>query len=137
MSDTIGNTYVHTPEGYPIDTLVPHKRTSRGWLMTAFSSDPRLDVNNAGQIQQALQLVVPNARVFAARGQDWGSDAFSLGGWSFRQPGQLTKLFPEIQQPQGRIFFATSDIASGWSGYVEGAMESGLVASGQVSQLVS
>ncbi|WP_018802448.1 FAD-dependent oxidoreductase [Salinispora arenicola] len=40
----------------------------------------------------------------------------------------------EHGQLQGRISFTTSDIASGWSGYVDGAMESGLRAAEQVAR---
>ncbi|WP_308364796.1 FAD-dependent oxidoreductase [Streptomyces sp. ISL-86] len=32
----------------------------------------------------------------------------------------------------GRLAFASSDIASGWSGWVDGAIESGLRAAAQV-----
>ncbi|QQQ80053.1 FAD-dependent oxidoreductase [Saccharothrix sp. 6-C] len=137
LASSIGNTYVHAPEGYPVDTLVPYKQTSRGWLMIGFSGEPRLDVNNAAQVQEAVRLIVPDARVLSVKGHDWGGDRFALGGWSFRQPRQLTGLLRAVQQPQGRISFATSDIASGWSGYVEGAMESGLVAAKQVAVRVA
>ncbi|WP_367127940.1 flavin monoamine oxidase family protein [Saccharothrix sp. HUAS TT1] len=137
VASSIGNTYVHAPEGdYPVDTLLPYKQTSRGWLMIGFSGDPRLDVNNAAQVQEAVRLIVPDARVLSVKGHNWGGDRFALGGWSFRRPRQLTGLLRAVQQPQGRISFATSDIASGWSGYVEGAMESGLVAADQVTRRV-
>ncbi|WP_433262081.1 flavin monoamine oxidase family protein [Actinosynnema sp. CS-041913] len=134
MRTSIGNTFVYTPEGFPVDTLVPYKQLSDGQLMIGFSTDERLDVGNTAQVQEAVRLVVPDAQVLAVKGQNWGADPYALGGWSFRRPGQLTGLLAEIQRPQGRICFATSDIASGWSGYVDGAMESGLRAAEQVAR---
>ncbi|GAA2683283.1 MULTISPECIES: NAD(P)/FAD-dependent oxidoreductase [Actinosynnema] len=137
LGEGFGNTYVHTPEGYPVDTLVPLQRTSRGWLAAGFSGDPALDVNDPARVREAIRLVVPDAEVLAVRGQDWGADPHSRGGWAFRRPGQLTGLLRPAQRPHGRISFATSDIASGWSGYVEGAMESGLTAAAQVATRVA
>jgi len=135
MRTGIGHTYVYTPEGYPIDTLVPVKTLSDGQLMIGFSTADRLDVNDVAQVQAAVRIVVPDATVLAVRGQNWGADPYALGGWSFRRPGQLTGLLNAIQRPHGRIAFATSDIANAWSGYVDGAFESGLRAADQVSRL--
>jgi monoamine oxidase len=50
-----------------------------------------------------------------------------------RRPGQLTSHYPAIQQPHGRLAFATADIASGWNGLVDGAIESGLRAAEQAA----
>ncbi|AEB44515.1 flavin monoamine oxidase family protein [Micromonospora maris] len=133
LRTSLGNTYVHTPDGYPVDTLVPIKQFADSQLMVGFSNDRRLNVNNVAQVERAVRLVVPDARVLAVKGQNWGADPYARGGWSFRRPGQLTGLLDAIQRPQGRISFATSDIASGWSGYVEGAIESGLRAAEQVT----
>lgn len=40
-------------------------------------------------------------------------------------PGLLTEGLEELQRPEGRVFFAGSDIASGWRGFIDGAIESG------------
>ncbi|MEV4630616.1 FAD-dependent oxidoreductase [Micromonospora sp. NPDC049523] len=132
----IGRSYAYAPEGYPVDTLVPHRELADGQIMIGFSVHPTLDVSNLAQLQAAVRLIVPDAEVVAARAQDWGRDPYALGGWSFRRPGQLVDLLAQIQRPQGRIAFATADIASGWSGYVDGAIESGLRAASQVAPLV-
>ena len=31
-----------------------------------------------------------------------------------------------MQRPEGRVVFAGSDIANGWAGFIDGAIESGL-----------
>lgn len=118
------------PEGYPISMLITHSQLDDGQLVIGFSESESLDVSNRAQVEDAVRLLVPEAELVNFRAQAWGSDEFSLGGWSCKQPGQLTELLHAIQQPQGRLTFATSDIASGWSGYMDGAIESGLRAAG-------
>ncbi|WP_437436757.1 FAD-dependent oxidoreductase [Salinispora arenicola] len=63
LRTSLGNTYVHTPEGYPIHTLVPIKQLADSQLMVGFSGDQRLDVNNVAQVERAVRLVVPDATV--------------------------------------------------------------------------
>lgn len=41
------------------------------------------------------------------------------------RPGQVLAHSNQIQQPHGRLAFANSDLASGWAGWIDGAIESG------------
>jgi monoamine oxidase len=41
-----------------------------------------------------------------------------------------------MRAPERRLVFAGSDLADGWSGYVDGAIESGLRAALQVQTLL-
>ncbi|GGP64964.1 flavin monoamine oxidase family protein [Saccharothrix coeruleofusca] len=136
LRSSLGNTYVNAPESYSVNVMVPYKQTSQGYLMIGFSVDPNLDVSNTTAVQNAIRALVPDAQVLALKGANWGSDPYALGGWSFRRPRQLTELLSAIQKPQGRIAFAGSDIASGWSGYVDGAMESGVQAALQTQSIL-
>lgn len=133
----LGNVHVQATENHPIDTMVPQAELQDGWLHIGWSSDPSLNINNRAQVEQAVQQVAPSTKVAAVRGHDWGSDPYARGGWTFKRPQQLTTLLKDVQKPQGRVAFANSDIASGWAGYVEGAMESGKRASDQVAQLLA
>ncbi|MFI5682166.1 flavin monoamine oxidase family protein [Streptomyces cellulosae] len=122
------------PEGFPLSTIIPEAQLSDGsMLMFAFSTDPTLDATSPAKVQTVLQRMVPGIKVLATKPQSWGTDPYSLGGWSSRQPGMLTGPYRTIQQPRGRIAFATSDIANGWSGYIDGAVESGMTAAQQVT----
>jgi monoamine oxidase len=53
-----------------------------------------------------------------------------LGGtwvhWMTHRPGQLTRDLAGLQRPAGAVHFASSDNASLWGGFVDGAIESGL-----------
>ena len=42
------------------------------------------------------------------------------------RPGQLTRDLPGLQRPAGAVHFASSDNASLWGGFIDGAIESGL-----------
>ncbi|MER5865501.1 FAD-dependent oxidoreductase [Kitasatospora sp. NPDC002040] len=128
----------NTQEGFPISTVIPFKRLPDGnVLLFAFCDDPTLNINDAAQVQTVLRQLVPEIQVLAVTAQDWGNAQYSLGGWACRQPGQLTHQYRAIQQPQGRLAFATSDIASGWSGYIDGAIESGIRAAEAVTAMSS
>lgn len=133
----LGNVHVQATENHPIDTMVPQTELQEGWLHVGWSSDPTLNINNRAEVEKAVQQVAPSTKVVAVRGHDWGSDPYARGGWTFKRPRQLTALLKDVQKPQGRITFASSDIASGWAGYVEGAMESGKQASDQVAQILA
>jgi hypothetical protein len=74
--------------------------------------------------------MLPDAELLDYTATDWHADEFALGVGAFRQPYQLTRLHRAIQRPHGRVKFATGDIADGWSGYIDGAVESGLRVAG-------
>jgi monoamine oxidase len=44
------------------------------------------------------------------------------------RPNQLSRYLRDLQQPDGRVLLAGSDVASGWNGFIDGAIESGLTA---------
>ena len=59
---------------------------------------------------------------------DWTRDEFSLGTWAAHRPRQVSRYLAELQRPEGRVVLAGADIADGWSGFIDGAIESGLTA---------
>jgi monoamine oxidase len=56
----------------------------------------------------------------------WTLDPFSLGTWCTYRPLQLIRQLRELQQPEGRIVYAGADNATGWRGFIDGAIESEL-----------
>ncbi len=48
-------------------------------------------------------------------------------------PNVLTQDFAELQRAEGNVFFAGADIADGWRGFIDGAVESGLHVGRQVA----
>jgi monoamine oxidase len=61
----------------------------------------------------------------------WDADEWSRGAYAWFRPGQLLRLQPAIEAPEGRIHFA-GDHASPWPGWVQGALYSGLRAAREV-----
>ena len=54
------------------------------------------------------------------------SDEFSQGTWCVHKPGWYTRYHAAMQEPEGRVILASSDIANGWAGFMDGAIESGI-----------
>jgi monoamine oxidase len=79
-------------------------------------------------------MLPPQVRIDSITGHDWCADEFSRGTWSTFRPRQLVSL-PVLQAPHGLVAFAGSDIANGWNGFMDGAIESGLSAARSVSRL--
>jgi monoamine oxidase len=114
----------------PLSTISSKYADAEGTVLTAFGpSGKLLDINDDGAIQNAVQRVLPEAEVEWAMGYDWNVDLYSRGTWCIYRPGQVTKFLKELQRPEGRIFYAGADNASGWRGFIDGAIESGLRAS--------
>ena len=98
-------------------------------LLVGFGPDASvLDPTDREAVAEVVARLVPDAEVIEVRANDWTSDEYSRGTWSMPRPNAVTRYLRELQRPEGRIFLAGSDIASGWSGFIDGAVESGLSA---------
>ncbi|ACU38299.1 flavin monoamine oxidase family protein [Actinosynnema mirum] len=122
-------------EGDPFAALSSQGRVDDGQLLFGLNTLPALDIRDRASVELALKEVLPEASLVAYRAHDWGADPYSRGAWALRGPGQLLAQLPAIQQPHGRLAFATADIASGWVGFVEGAFESGARAAAQAARI--
>jgi monoamine oxidase len=97
-----------------------------GDLLVGFGTSPdELDVTDAGAVADAVHEFLPQAEVVATDAHDWNADEFSQGTWMAYRPGQVMRHASGLQRPEGRLAFAGSDLASGWAGWIEGAIESG------------
>ena len=54
----------------------------------------------------------------------WDEDEWSRGACAYFKPGQMHQLTPYIASPEGRVYFA-GDHTSTWSGWMQGALQSG------------
>lgn len=64
---------------------------------------------------------------------DWSDDPWSLGGWSWPDPGFLTNHLEDLQRPHGRIHFA-GEHTSLLRATQEGALRSGIRAAREVDE---
>lgn len=64
---------------------------------------------------------------------DWSKEAYSQGGYSgLAGPGFLTTCGGALREPAGRIYWAGTETAAEWNGYMEGAVQSGESAAQEV-----
>ena len=132
VKGTEGSFSTQPPEGSSLGAARPWAQTPDGLVMYAFAYDPNLNTSRPKAVEAELRKAVPEARVTKVLAHNWARDPYALGGWSVRWPGQLTGPYTTVQQPLDRLAFASSDLANGWSGYMDGAIESGITAATEV-----
>ena len=96
-----------------------------------------LDLNDDKQMQAAIRQWLPQAEVLESFGYDWNLDPYSQGMWCAFRPTQITNYLSALQQSENRLFFAGGDIANGFRGFMDGAVESGLRAARELAESLS
>jgi len=134
----VENVYVQRPnvEDHPIIHLRKDMRRPDGLTqIIAFSVDPTLDTADHARIARLFRETVPmpHAEVVEVTAHNWVADPFTRGGTSLLRPGQLSML-DEIRRPEGRLTFATADIASATPGF-DGAIQTGIMAAGNAVRI--
>jgi monoamine oxidase len=122
------------PFGY-LDTELVLEDGSQ--MMIGFGLDAAAcDVTDLTGVQHQLDDILPGYEVLAATAHDWLTDEFSRGTWAIHRPGWYTQHHAEMQRPEGRVLLAGSDLANGWAGFIDGAIESGLTAGARIERLL-
>lgn len=107
-------------------------------FVIGFGPDASLiEPDDAGGVQAVLNRLVPDAVVVESVGHNWVGDPFSQETWSMHRTGYLTSSLAALQRPLGRVHFAGSDIADGWGGFIDGAIDSGLKAAREILHAAS
>ena len=106
-------------------------------LLIGFGRDAAaVDADDRAAVQRALDRLVPGLEIIDATTHDWLADEFARGTWAIHRPGWYTRHHASMRGPEHGLVFAGSDLADGWSGFVDGAIESGLRAAHQVQALL-
>jgi len=130
------NLYVTADVDGPISWLFDHtvsQQGPRGILEAqATGADARDLTRMAGgdRIRVALtqaEKVYPGIRDQFERGASkcWDEDPWARGAFAYFRPGEMLRLLPHLDRPEGRVHFA-GEHTSRWSGWMQGALESGL-----------
>jgi pseudooxynicotine oxidase len=85
--------------------------------------------------QRELDAIIPGYQVLEATAHDWLADEFSRGTWAIHRPGWYEHHHAAMQVPEGRVLLAGADLANGWAGFIDGAIESGLRAGAQAAAI--
>jgi monoamine oxidase len=106
-------------------------------LQIGFGADAaRCDAGDAAGVQRALDEILPGYELVAATAHDWVADEYARGTWATHRPGWFTRHHAEMRRPEGGILLAGSDLANGWAGFIDGAIESGLETGARAAALV-
>jgi monoamine oxidase len=96
-------------------------------MMIGFGPDAAtVDAGDLSAVQRELDAIMPGYQALTATAHDWLGDEFSRGTWAIHRPGWYEHHHAAMQEPEGRVLLAGSDIANGWAGFIDGAIESGL-----------
>ncbi|MBU3750087.1 MAG: FAD-dependent oxidoreductase [Mycobacterium sp.] len=100
-------------------------------IFASFGLEPDLAVDRPDLLQAGLDELKLDATVEEVYGHDWIRDPFSKGTWLALRPGQAAD-HAAVQTQWGSIHLAGADFAGIWSGWVDGAIESGRTTAAQV-----
>lgn len=95
-------------------------------VIVGFGPDDMIDITDLKQIERELQAFLPGIRVEEVIAHDWSTDPYAKGGWTWYSPGQTTRVLATLQCPASPLFFANTDWAVGWRGFIDGAIEDGI-----------
>jgi monoamine oxidase len=123
--------------GVPLAAMFTLGEVPTGRLATGFAVEEPLDPGDAVAVQAAVRRFLPTASVVACDGHDWAADPFSKGTWLAWPPGWGSDGTAEqLAEPEGRLLFASSDIAYEGAGWIEGAVASGRAAAARATTLM-
>jgi pseudooxynicotine oxidase len=112
------------PFGY-LDTEI--QKPDGTQVMIGFGRDAAVcDASDLAWVQRELDAILPGYEALAATAHDWLADEFAQGTWAIHRPGWYTHHHRELQRPEGRVVLGGSDLADGWAGFMDGAIESGI-----------
>lgn len=121
----IGNVFLTADDSFgPLQYGYTYTTGPEGTHMLSYGLDGTFDVNNLETVSNMINLFMPDVEVTKTYGYQWSYDPFSKGTWCTLRPHQFA-LVPELQRPEGNIRFATSDNATMWRGWIDGAIEIG------------
>ena len=124
--------------GWPatLQALVSGREADGGRLVTGFSGIRGIDPTDSSAVGKALKEYLPQSEVILSDGHDWNADPFSRGAWFTPRPGWDTHGGASPTAPEGRLGFATSDIAPTGAGYIEGAVVAGHLAARAAGEIL-
>ncbi|WP_433207248.1 flavin monoamine oxidase family protein [Nocardia sp. CA-107356] len=126
--------------GDPLALLwTSHHRSPDEQVALFYCSPAMGDPDDPEEVGAAIRKLLPDVEVVEVHSGSWGpDDEFTRGGWPILWPGQLSRLAPHqtLTKPEGRIVFASGEIAALWSSFIDGAIESGLRAGRDVREIL-
>ena len=106
--------------------------------MVGFSTRERgLDARDPKAMEAALRQFAPEVQVAKSDTHDWVEDPFAKGTWCAMPAGLLSQHAAGLGADEGRLFFAGSDVAHEFRGWMNGAVDSGGQAASRLAALLA
>jgi monoamine oxidase len=106
-------------------------------VLVAFGPDAdAVDATDRAAVEAGLAQFMPGVRVHASTGHNWTRDPWSRGTWMVPRPGQGGNA-ESLARPEGRLAFASGDVARLHPSCLEGAIESGRDAAKDILELLA
>ncbi len=127
----------HGTETTPLCFLWTEYDDADSQILVGFgTSHDLLDTNSEEAVVNAVRDYLPDAEVTDFYTYNWNVDPYAKGTWCMYRPNVLTQDFEALQRSEGLIHFAGADIANGWRGFIDGAVESGLSIGREVADAI-
>jgi monoamine oxidase len=137
------NLYVTAATDLPIKWVFEHtvnQQGPRGILEAQVAGAEARQVSQMAESDRILFALSQLNEIFPGVREDfelgtsksWDDDPWARGAFAYCRPGQMLSLLPQIGRPEGRVHFA-GDHTSLWSGWMQGALESGLRAAREIA----
>jgi len=137
LEGNAGSYLAMAPTPSPISLLYTDQIGPSGTVMVGLGPTVAdFDLNDDAAVADAVRRLMPEARVLRSFAYDWNADPYSKGTWCNYRPGMWTTSGAAMRQREGRIVFSGADIADGWRGFIDGAIESGLRAAREAAAIV-
>lgn len=94
-------------------------------LASLEGDDYYLNFDERESVERALHGVDPGAELIDFWSHNYATDPYSKGDWVGFRPGRMSASHSVLGAPEGRLAFATADVAGKWLMFLEGAVESG------------
>lgn len=128
-----GHAVVAGPDEKPINLLNPIRIDGDERLYVGFGTDgTAFDPKNLDEVNLVLADLHPDLNATACAGHDWHNDEFSRGTWHMPRPTQNVRILRAFDAPEGNVYFAGDYLGHGWMGFVDGAIESGVLVADEV-----
>ncbi len=137
IKQKVGKWIGMAPYPNPITQIWTEQERDDGTLLVCFGPPGGLDQNDEEQVQQAVRQLIPGADVVAVMGYEWALDPYSKGTWCWYRPEMFSESLEALRAPEGSIFFASADSATGWRGFIDGAIQSGVESSHAVHEYLN
>ncbi len=131
--ESAGHAIVAAPGDKPINLLNPIRVEGDDRLYVGFGVDgTAFDPNDLKEVNSVLSDLHPDLQAYACAGHEWHKDKFSRGTWHMPRMTQNTRIADAFDGPEGDVHFAGDYLGRGWMGFVDGAIESGMLAADEV-----